>query len=267
MSNVIDDFRAPENRFLGNFHECYVEMDGVIYPTVEHAFQAAKTFDHHDRETIRGADSPRHAKRIGRSVDLRSDWDDVRVEVMKELLVKKFETSDLRKKLLATRDAQLVSGGDSFWGMVDGMGLNQLGKLLMEIRAELMTEAADDYQRACREFLLAAGWTRDMDGDVVFDECWTPPWDDNCQFDLFSAVQHQRMEAARIVKSKPVQVLADRLMDSLNDDGTIKPSALKDALKDGPVVVQGEDPESFDIDDFRQDKPARQDKPLWPFKF
>jgi ribA/ribD-fused uncharacterized protein len=252
MNNVIDDFRTPENRFLGNFYECYVEMDGIIYPTVEHAFQAAKTFDRNDRERIREANSPRQAKRVGRSVSLRSDWDNVRVDVMKELLLKKFETSELRKQLLATRDAQLVSGGDSFWGMVDGMGLNQLGKLLMEIRSELMTEAVDDYQTACREFLLAAGWTRDMDGDVVFDECWTPPWDDNCQFDLFSAVQHQRVDAARVVnKAKPTQTLADRLTDALNTDGTIKTSALKDALKVGSVQVNGEDPETFDIDDFR----------------
>lgn len=253
MSNVINDFRAPENRFLGNFYECYVEMDGVIYPTVEHAFQAAKTFDFHDRDTIRAAETPRHAKRIGRSVDLRPDWDDVRVDVMRELLVKKFETSELRKKLLATRDAKLESGGDSFWGLTDGVGFNQLGKLLMEIRAELASEAVGDYQSACREFLLASGWTRDIDGDVVFEECWTPPWDENCQFDMFSAVQHQRVEAARMVNSsKPSQVLADRLTDAINEDGTIKVSALKDALKDGPVIVQGEEPETFDIDDFRR---------------
>lgn len=251
MNNVIDDFRAPENQFLGNFYECYVEMEGDIYPTVEHAFQAAKTFDVADRESIRKAVSPRHAKRIGRSVTLRSDWDIVKVDVMKELLAKKFETSELRRQLLATRDAQLVSGGDSFWGLVDGMGLNQLGKLLMEIRAELMADAMDCYQTACREFLLAAEWTRDMDGDVVFDECWTPPWDDNCQFDLFSAVQYQRIEAARIVGvSRPMQTLADKLTDSINQDGTVKDSVLKDALKNGPVRVDGEDPNTFDIDDF-----------------
>ena len=156
----------------------------------------------------------------------------------------------MRKKLLATKDAELVSGGDLFWGRVDGMGLNQLGKLLMEIRSDLMREAVGDYQAACREFLLATGWTRDIDGDVVFDECWTPPWDDNCQFDLFSAVQHQRMDAARIVDVKVGQPLADRLTDAMNDDGIIKSSVLTDALKDGPVVVSGEDPDTFDIDDF-----------------
>jgi len=237
MKNVIDDFRSPDYRFLGNFYECYVEMEGEIYPTVEHAFQASKTLDSRDRAAIRDAESPRKAKRIGRSVQLRNDWDSVRVDVMKELLVKKFETNELRTKLLATKDAELVSGGDSFWGKVDGMGLNQLGKLLMEIRGDLMREAVGDYQAACREFLLATGWTRDIDGDVVFDECWTPPWDDNCQFDLFSAVQVG-------------QTLADRLTDALNDDGTIKASVFTDALKDGPVVVKGQDPDTFDIDDF-----------------
>lgn len=123
--------------FLSNFHKCKIEFEGYIYPTVEHAFQAAKTFDKEEREKIRSVASPVIAKRIGRKVKLRNDWEIVKSDIMYTLLKKKFADQELKKMLLATGDAELIEGnnhGDRYWGQVNGSGKNMLGKLLMQVR-------------------------------------------------------------------------------------------------------------------------------------
>ena len=132
-----------EYAFLSNFWKCEVEFEGEVYPTVEHAFQAAKTFDIEERKRISSFASPVIAKRIGRKVGLRADWEDVKCDIMKELLKKKFENPELAEKLLATGDSELIEGnnhGDRFWGMVNGVGKNMLGRLLMEVRDDLRNE-------------------------------------------------------------------------------------------------------------------------------
>lgn len=129
--------------FLSNFQKCLVEFDGDIYPTVEHAFQAAKTFDKEERKKILAVASPVIAKRIGRRLKLREDWEDVKCDIMLELLKSKFTDSELKEKLLATGDAELIEGnnhGDRFWGQVNGVGMNMLGKLLMDVRKSLQGE-------------------------------------------------------------------------------------------------------------------------------
>ena len=137
---VIDAFTGPYF-FLSNFAESPVDFDGAVYPTVEHAFAAAKTLDPAERELIRLAPRPGDAKRLGRQVVLRPGWDDLRVEVMRRLLARKFAPgTELAARLLATGDARLVEGntwGDRFWGVCRGQGWNQLGQLLMERREQL----------------------------------------------------------------------------------------------------------------------------------
>ena len=138
----IDLFRG-EYAFLSNFQKCNIEFEGDVYPTVEHAFQAAKTFDKEERKRILSFASPVIAKRIGRKVKLRADWEDVKCDIMLQLLKKKFKNPELAEKLLATGEAELIEGnnhGDRFWGMVNGEGKNMLGKLLMEVRDDLRTE-------------------------------------------------------------------------------------------------------------------------------
>ncbi len=133
-------FSGP-HRFLSNFYEWSVTYEGHTYPSVEHAFQAAKSLDPVDRVRISCISTPGGAKRAGRQVPLRADWDDVRIDVMHALLRLKFAPgSDLAKMLLDTGDAELVEGntwGDRFWGVCGGEGENNLGKLLMKVRAEL----------------------------------------------------------------------------------------------------------------------------------
>ena len=136
----IAEFRG-RYRFLSNFYPAIVNLDSIPYPTVEHAFQAAKTIDVQHRERIRKCNKPGDAKRLGRRVPLRSDWEQVKLYVMLNLLRQKFsQTEFLKTQLLATGEAQLIEGNtwnDFFWGECMGTGENHLGKLLMRVRQEL----------------------------------------------------------------------------------------------------------------------------------
>lgn len=127
-------------RFLSNFFPCNIKDDyWLVYPSVEHAFQAAKSLDRKIRECFLNG-SAGEAKIKGRRVEIRGDWEQVKVSVMKEFLRQKFTQEPLKTKLLETGDALLVEGntwGDTFWGVCNGEGQNMLGKLLMEVRAEL----------------------------------------------------------------------------------------------------------------------------------
>jgi ribA/ribD-fused uncharacterized protein len=123
--------------FLSNFAPSPLEYEGIKYPTVEHAFQAAKTLDNGQRLTIASARTPGIAKRAGRRLKLRDDWDVIRIGVMFHLLLLKFAVAPLSDQLLKTGDAHLVEGntwGDRFWGVCGGKGENHLGALLMQVR-------------------------------------------------------------------------------------------------------------------------------------
>lgn len=131
---------SGHHRFLSNFELAPVLWDGKIYPTVEHAYQAAKTLDHALREIIRKAASPGKAKRMARNISPRKDWDDIKLCVMLGLLRQKFSYADLASMLLETENQELVEGntwGDIFWGVYEGHGENNLGKLLMQVREEI----------------------------------------------------------------------------------------------------------------------------------
>lgn len=128
-------------RFLSNFWGAEVELEGKIYPSVEHAYQAAKTLDNDIREEIRTAVMPSKAKRIGSSLETREDWEEIKVAVMKDLLTQKFAPgTKIAEKLLETEDLYIEETNywnDRFWGVCGGFGQNVLGNLLMEIRKNL----------------------------------------------------------------------------------------------------------------------------------
>lgn len=129
---------SGQYRFLSNFWPCKVFLEGEEYPSVEHAYVASKVTDHELRKLVASKLTPGDAKRLGRKLPLRPDWDAIKLDVMKELLVQKFIDPELAEKLVATGDQELIEGntwGDTFWGVCDGVGENNLGKLLMEIRA------------------------------------------------------------------------------------------------------------------------------------
>jgi ribA/ribD-fused uncharacterized protein len=130
--------------FLSNFTIAPVVLDNIEYPTVEHAYQAAKTLDTKERNNIRLAPSAGVAKRLGRYVVLRKNWSKLCFEIMEDLLRQKFTRyKEFQIALLETGDEHLEEGnywGDRLWGTVGGVGENHLGKLLMKIRNELQGE-------------------------------------------------------------------------------------------------------------------------------
>ena len=129
-----------EYSFLSNFYSCEITFDNDVYPSVEHAFQAAKTNDKQEREKIRNAETPGKAKRLGRKVRLIDSWNEIRLPTMELLIDQKFNNDVLKQKLIDTGDAILVEGNDwndTFWGMCDGHRENWLGKMLMKKRESL----------------------------------------------------------------------------------------------------------------------------------
>lgn len=134
-------------RFLSNFYDATVVDDaGISYPTTEHAFAAAKTLDLAKRHEIALLDSPGAAKRAGRRVTLRQDWETAKTGVMKDLLWKKFTQPRFSTLLLSTGNAVLIEGNnwhDQYWGdctcdnHINEDGRNTLGILLMMTRLYL----------------------------------------------------------------------------------------------------------------------------------
>lgn len=124
-------------RFLSNFHPCKFYWKGRHWPTLEHVYQAAKCVDLADMDAIHQAPTPGKAKRLGRDVKCRPGWEEIKVGVMHDLLMVKFADIDLRSRLLATGDEDLVevnTWGDTFWGVSNGQGMNYLGTLLVMVR-------------------------------------------------------------------------------------------------------------------------------------
>jgi ribA/ribD-fused uncharacterized protein len=133
---MINSF-SGEFDFLSNFSPSEVSWAGNLYPTVEHAYQAAKSKDCGVREMFMFYKTPGQAKREGRKIQIREDWEEIKVNVMRTLLIQKFSDPVLLAKLKATAPHELVEGNwwnDTFWGVCRGTGKNMLGKLLMEIR-------------------------------------------------------------------------------------------------------------------------------------
>lgn len=137
----ISEFRG-EYAFLSNFYEAPVQHRNLRFRNSEAAFQAAKCLHEHDRRrfcNLTGVE----AKKLGRQIQMRSDWNGIRLGIMYEVLLDKFIRSPiLTNKLLATDDAYLEEGnawGDTYWGvsLQTGEGENHLGKTLMMIRDAL----------------------------------------------------------------------------------------------------------------------------------
>ena len=131
-----------EHRWLSNFWPCRVVLDGLVFTSVEAAYVAAKTIDIPTRLKIQSLQKPGDCKREGRKLILREDWESVKIITMENLLRQKFtKGSYLANKLVLTGESLIVEGnswGDTFWGVCKGKGENNLGKILMQIRSELI---------------------------------------------------------------------------------------------------------------------------------
>lgn len=131
-----------EYSFLSNFFEVDVTYNGITFKNSEAAFQAQKCPSRIDEFANL---PPNKAKRLGRKVDLRADWDQVKDQIMYEICKCKFTQHPILKfMLIKTGDHELIEGNwwnDTYWGVCKGVGQNRLGKILMHIREELMHES------------------------------------------------------------------------------------------------------------------------------
>jgi len=138
---------SDEFGFLCNFSTHGFQLDGRYWPTVEHYFQAQKFAGTEHEERVRLARTPKEAKNLGhtRKIAIRSDWENVKLDVMRAAVLAKFTThSVLRDALLATGEEALVENApsDYFWGCgALGTGKNMLGRILMETRNALRESA------------------------------------------------------------------------------------------------------------------------------
>ena len=158
--NTINSF-SNEYQFLSNFYSAEVVHEGITYKNSEAAFQAAKTKDFRLRREFSEL-NPSQAKLKGRHVDLRNDWEQVKDNIMYEIVKDKFtRNSHLRELLMKTNNATLIEGNwwhDNYWGNCtcekckNKEGKNTLGKILMKVRDELRIEAVKS------EFM--AKWSR-----------------------------------------------------------------------------------------------------------
>lgn len=141
----ITSFRGL-HQFLSNFYRCEILYEGRLYRSVEHAFQGAKCVNDSDKEKIRLTPTPAAAKRLGRRIQMKANWDEERNDAMEQLLRIKFENPALRKNLIETGDYQLIEENkwhDTYWGVCvckkhKSDGQNHLGNLLMKIRDDLI---------------------------------------------------------------------------------------------------------------------------------
>ena len=136
MTLAIESF-DNEYRFLSNFWPAKVVLDQVEYPSVENAYQAAKTIEAAARVPFVSCKA-HEAKALGKKLKLRRAWDDVKLGIMKDLVSQKFgQYLPLQKKLFLTTGQDLIEGNtwnDTYWGVCRGKGLNHLGQILMDVR-------------------------------------------------------------------------------------------------------------------------------------
>jgi len=138
-SEPVTRFRG-EHYFLSNMFKSTFTFKGKTYRSAESAFQAQKVTDSAEQDRYTKMDGF-EARRAGRKANLRPDWNDVRLDLMHDIVYAKFsQNHELAQKLLDTGETDLIhenNWGDTFWGTVNGKGENHLGEILMQVRSEL----------------------------------------------------------------------------------------------------------------------------------
>ena len=137
---MIDNLQGT---FLSNFYETNIEWRGKTYRNAESVFQASKSGDplvHNKFLNLSG----REAKALGKRIKMREEWNDIKLRVMKDILIKKFSNPELAILLANTGEQEIIEGNtwnDTYWGVCNGIGSNHLGKILMEIRSSYPLKA------------------------------------------------------------------------------------------------------------------------------
>ena len=142
--NKIEFFKDEWGKF-SNFYPVVIYYEQLNFPSVEHAYVAAKSLDFNFRKKVSElpSDKANIAKSMGRKIKLRSDWDIVKLALMQRFLMQKFTCGEFKSLLLSTNDMIIEEGNywhDNYWGIChcpkcqDKVGLNHLGKLIMKVR-------------------------------------------------------------------------------------------------------------------------------------
>lgn len=160
IANGLNGF-CGEFSFLSNFyrHKPIIVVLPYRYPNgdtpfsnvcicdnIEHLFQSSKTLNREEINYIASFDTPGQAKRAGRRITLREDWEEIKDEVMAYLVREKFKIPKLQDLLLAIPDdtyiVEMNHWNDKYWGVCKRTfeGQNKLGEILMKIRSELRSQ-------------------------------------------------------------------------------------------------------------------------------
>ncbi len=140
--NMIERFRGKYG-FLSNFAEVDVTMDGLVFPSVEHAYIAAKSDDMEWKKLCaEGTYEAGALKKISKGIEIVDDWDNKRRTVMIDLLYQKYNQEPYLSMLLDTGDEEIQEGNywnDKYWGVClkTNEGENILGKIIMHIRNDM----------------------------------------------------------------------------------------------------------------------------------
>lgn len=147
---MIDNLQYKDkwvHNWFSNLEPFSIEIDGIIYPSVENYYQSQKTLDLDKRKQFENC-NPYYAKKLGKTLTIRPDWEQVKFDVMEKALRIKFtKNTEYGQKLMQT-EGEIVewnNWGDKIWGKtLDGKGENRLGKILMKIRDELNDKISEN---------------------------------------------------------------------------------------------------------------------------
>lgn len=127
--------------FLSNFSDSKIEIEGMTFNNAEAAYHS---FKNPKRSKEFQTLNPSAAKKLGRTIDLREDWEQIKDNIMYKVVLAKFsQNQDLAQKLIDTKDKELEEGNtwnDTYWGTCNGVGKNMLGRILMLVRKHLINE-------------------------------------------------------------------------------------------------------------------------------
>lgn len=227
---MIDSFKG-KYFFLSNFFEVPVEYEGLVYRNTEAAFQAQKTNSKAERQQFTTLDAS-NSKRFGRSVTLRSDWEDVKDKIMYEVCLAKFtQNPHLAQQLIDTKGEYLVEGNnwnDCYWGKCNGKGLNKLGEILMSIREELSFDAVsvknevvkwirNTFENNGKNCNAVVGISGGKDSSVVAALCVEALGKDRVIGVLMpNGVQHDISDSMKLVEHLGIRFVEVNIQDACN---------------------------------------------------
>lgn len=243
MTININDYYWMRNDYMSDIEYC-----GVNYPTLEHAYQAAKLSNKQDKEKVASIVDVKQMRKFVRGFSLPTDWEDKKIDIMRVLLRRKFDNEILKSRLAGTgTDPIELVGYDNFWGTgKDNMGENILGTLLNDIRSDIQLELNPEDDNDCFDDLY------DDDEDDYLDEEEEDDEEEcccDCPCSKSSGNKKFNVSAINLITNEPSEDwFLDNLYESLSDIDECP--ELKDAIitlfQTSTRILKFVDPSDFD---------------------